>query len=133
DVLAGNSYLYAGEKNITPWAVHLLSLSSYEQGAYRLINGSQQLANELQKKLIDNGGVVEKNSAVISCNLVNKLVMSVSTKHKEFFAEHFISSIHPHKLLELLPQRSFRKMYTQRVEAIPNMPSFFGLYLDLKP
>ncbi len=133
DVLAGNNYLYAGKKDITPWAVHLLTMSSYAQGAYRFVNGSQQLANALRKVILDHNGVVEKNAEVISCTVTDKLMQAVSTKHTTYSAPHFISSIHPQMLLPMLPEGSMRRMYTERVMDMKNLPSCFALYVELKP
>ena len=133
DVLAGNSYLYAGQKEITPWSVHLLTMSSYAQGAYRFINGSQQLANALRKVILDNEGAVEKNAEVISCAVEDKVVQSVRTKNDVYTASHFISSVHPQVLLPMLPEGSLRKIYKERVMEMENLPSCFALYIELKP
>ena len=57
-VLVGNLPLYAAEKDKTPFATHAFIMDFYNQSAYRIVGGSDQVAASLVKTISRYGGRV---------------------------------------------------------------------------
>jgi len=104
NVLAGNNLLYAGDPNKTSLAMHaLISNSFIDGGAYRFVDGSSQVADQLQKIITNNGGTLRKNSEVVGFVLENDQVDCVQLKNGEQIkAKQFIAAIHPYSVLQML-------------------------------
>lgn len=133
-VLAGSNYLYAGDRERTPFYVHALSVNSYIESAYRCINGGSQITKLLIKKLKEHGGEVYKRHEVINFNYEDgKLTSAICANGKELKGDLFISNIEPKVTLKLVGEDKFRKSYTNRVNKIESTIAAFSLYLVLKP
>ena len=65
EVLAGIQPLYAGEKDRTPFYVHALIADSYDQGAFRIVGGSNLVAESLAAKIKAMGGQVLTRKKVV--------------------------------------------------------------------
>ncbi len=133
-VLAGSNYLYAGDRERTPFYVHALSVNSYIESAYRCVNGGSQITKILIKKLKEHGGEVYKRHEVVSFNYEDgKLTSAICANGKEIKGDLFISNIEPKVTLKLVGEDKFRKSYINRVHKIESTIAAFSLYLVLKP
>lgn len=131
--LAGNNFCYGGMKGITSFHMHALVMDSYFDGAYRFIDGSQQLANELRRIILKNGGLVEKNARVTGIQLnEEKKVQSVQTRHKTYSADFCVSTINPQTTLDLLPSEAFKPYYRRKIESYDNTLSCFTLFIEFE-
>lgn len=133
-VLAGSNFLYAGDKDKTPFYVHALSVNSYIQSSYRCVNGGSQIAKLLIKKLKEFGGEAYKYSEVIKFGFNENKLSSVITKDgREIKADLFISNIEPKYTIDMLGENRLRKSYTNRIKNIESVISAFSIYIVFKP
>ncbi len=130
-VLLGNGLLYAGETKTTPLYVLALIMNSYLKGSYRMENGGSQIAKLLTKRLHSLGGKVMKRQEVVRANYQEKRIISVETKSGEtFFAQNFISNMHPRITTQVFGIENFRPAYRTRLNKLKNTVSSFMLYLS---
>ena len=133
-VLAGSNFLYAGDKDKTPFYVHALSVNSYIQSSYRCVNGGSQIAKLLIRKLKEFGGVAYKRSEVVSFGFEDEKLVSVNTKAgNEIKGDLFISNIEPKHTVKMLGKDRLRKSYTNRISNIESVISAFSVYMVFKP
>ena len=133
NVLAGSNLLYAGEKNKTPLYIHGLISNSYIQSSYRFEGGSGQMANFLIKSIRSLGGTVLKNKKVVKLNMTGKKISNATTSDGDiFYADSFISNVHPTPTFKMLPKEVTKKVYFKRVSGLENTLSVFSLYITFK-
>lgn len=131
-VLAGNSLLYAGNREHTPLHIPALINHSFISSAWRTIGGSAQIADRLSEGFLSMGGQLYLNEEVTEIGL-KETAFNVTTKSgKCFFSKKFISGIHPAKTLQLMEPAVFRRSYYIRIKNLKNTISSFGVYLVLK-
>lgn len=133
-VLAGNLPLYAAEKGKTPFSTHAFIMDFYNQSAFRVIGGSDSIANALQEVLSQYGGRVltRKKVTQIVCN--HQYATGVLCEDGEFYeADMVISSTHPLRTLEMLEKTSLiHPAYRQRLQGINQTVGGFAVYLHFK-
>ncbi len=112
NVLAGTNSLYAGVIDKTPLYIHALINYSFINSAWRLIDGSFQLAKLLADSITENGGVVlkkhEANKFIFENNNIKYIDLSNSERIE---AKHFISNVHPAKTLQMIDEHHIKKAY----------------------
>lgn len=134
-VLAGtNSFLYAGNKDSTPFFVHALIVNSYLSGAFRLVDGGSQLAILLSRRIRKSGGKILKRKKVVDTVFgEDKRIRAVVTEDGEtFYGKNFISNLHPATTTNLFGHENFLKIYNKRVHSLPNSLSSFATHLIFK-
>ncbi len=135
NVLVGTSLgLYAGEKHSTNFYHHAMVHHSNIEGAYRLVNGTQQWADLLVEQIVGNGGILRTNSEVKKIKVDNGLATSVVLSDgEEIFAKHIISSIHPATTFDLVEKNPLiKKAYITRLHSLENSCGMFTVYLAYK-
>jgi len=133
EVLLGNSLLYAGEENITPFYVHALVNSSYMEGAYKLQGGSSQISKALWKELQANGATIYRNEKVSKIVEIGGEVQYIETQNQNRFAgKHYISNIHPKATLNLLETTALKPAFIKRIQNAPNSISSFMVNIVLQ-
>ena len=133
DILAGNNFLYAGNPATTPLSQFGLINHSFISSSWRLVGGSQQVADILVEGIRSNGGQVLPKKNVMKINKKGGS-FHVSVKDGEVFvADQVVSNIHPAATLELLDGITVPKAYQERIRSLPNSVSVFSIYLGLKP
>lgn len=133
-VLAGSNLLYAGDPEKTPFYVHALSVNSFIEGAYRCADGGSQITKLLIRRLKENGGHAFKHQKVISINVKDKHVFSITTEPgAQVKGELFISNIEPKTTLRLAGENHFRKSFSRRIEKMESTISAFSIHIVLKP
>ena len=133
NVLLGSNLLYTGEEHKTPLYVHGLITNSYIQSSYRFVGGSGQLADFLIDSIRSFGGTVLKQKKVVHLKMDGAKISHAETDQGEaFFADHFISNVHPKPTFEMLPEHVTKKVYFRRVSSIENTISVFSLYIVFK-
>ena len=134
ELLAYLNPLYGGVEGHTPAYVHALINVLYINGSSRFIDGSQQLADALQRVITSHGGEVIAGEEVTHIDVSDKMITKVQTKHGgEYVADWYISSIHPVALLSILPEGTFLRGFVNRLNEIPVSYSAFSVFVDLKP
>ena len=133
NVLAGNLPLYAGVKDKTPAYVYALISNSYLQSAWRIVGGSDRIAQSLANSIRSFGGEIRTSSEVskILCN--NDKATSVQLTDGEIIeAKYFITDIHPQKVIQLIDSKLIRPIYRERLQQMENTVGNFTLYLKFK-
>ena len=106
NVLAGNLPLYAGVKDKTPAYVYALISYSYLQSAWRIVGGSDSIAQSLANSIRSFGGEIRTRSEVLKIQCDSEKATSVQLTDGEIIeAKHFITDIHPQKVIQLIDSR----------------------------
>lgn len=127
--------LYGGRTDTTPAFIHAIISTLHINGLSRFAGGSQLFADTLGDLIRSRGGRVIAGDSVKHIHTEGRNITSVTTgKGQHYSAEHYISDVHPCTLLSLFDdETALPKAYRSRLQAIPNTPSAFLLYLKLKP
>ncbi|MDR1225311.1 MAG: NAD(P)/FAD-dependent oxidoreductase [Prevotellaceae bacterium] len=131
--LAGNLPLYAGVKDKTPVYIQALLNNFYIQSAYRIVGGSDCIANSLAKSIENFGGKIYKNAEIeeLICDS-EKMTKIRLASGQEYEAQSFISNIHPQVTLDKIHSPLIRKVYRDRIKSIENGISNFTVFLIFK-
>ncbi len=133
NVLAALNYNYAGRSDNTPLYVHAFINNYYINSAYRFVDGSDQIARILASQIINNGGTILKNRKVKEFVFKgSKLIAIDDTTGNRYFANSFISNIHPAQTLGMIDPGRLRKVYRNRINSLENTVSAFSVYINLK-
>jgi all-trans-retinol 13,14-reductase len=134
NVLAGNNPLYAGIGDKTPLYVHALVLNSYIESSWRFVDGGSQMAKLLSRVITSHGGHVKNRTHIKKFSVKDKVVEYIEcSEGKKYYADYFISNIHPAKTMELTETDTIRPAYRNRVKNLENSISAFVLNVTLKP
>lgn len=133
NVLAGNLPLYAGVKYKTPAYVYALISNSYLQSAWRIVGGSDSIAQSLANSIRSFGGEIRTGSEVSKILCDSYKATSVQLTDGEIIeAKNFITDIHPQKVIQLIDSKLIRPIYRERVQQMENTIGNFTLYLKFK-
>ncbi|GAA4371103.1 NAD(P)/FAD-dependent oxidoreductase [Hymenobacter saemangeumensis] len=134
NVLGGNNPLYAGIKDKTPLYVHALVLNSYIQSSYRIVDGGGQIAKFLASIIRAHGGKLFNRIDVRRFVTEGKEVSHVEDASGEkYYADLFISNIHPAQTFEMTETDIIRPAYRRRILNLENSLSAFVMNITLKP
>jgi len=132
-VLAGNLPLYAGEKGKTPIYIPAFINDFYNRSAYRIVGGSETVAQSLARSIRTMGGEIISSAEVVRINCSDKQAVSVTLcSGDKLHADYFISNIHPARMVELLETSLIRKAYRERIRGLNNTISNFTVYIHFK-
>ena len=132
-VLVGNLPLYAAEKDKTPFSTHAFIMDFYNQSAYRIVGGSDQVAVSLVKTIGRYGGQVLTRSKATKIVCDETHATHVEVNGSELLeADIVISDTHPMRTLELLDTNLIRPAFRKRINAIPQTVGGFSVYLRFK-
>lgn len=142
-VLVGNLPLYAAEKDKTPFSTHAFIMDFYNQSAYRIVGGSDKVADSLVRTIGRYGGRVltRCKATKIVCDDTHATGVEVCEpsgkaerrdNHELLEADIVISDAHPMRTLELLDTNLIRRAFRDRINAIPQTVGGFSVYLHFK-
>lgn len=133
NVLVGNISLYSADIDKTPFAIHAFIFDFYNNGAYRIVGGSDNIATALSNNLLHYGGRVLTRQKVTQIVVKDKIAVGVKTQKGDFFpADIVISDINPKQLIDIVDNTAFNEAYKSRIRDIKNTTSVFSLYLRFK-
>lgn len=133
NVLAGNLPLYAARKGRTPFSLHAFITDFYQQSAFRIVGGSQQMAEILADNIRRMGGNVLTRRRAVDIECDSHRATAVRTADGERYpADFVISDIHPAATLSLLHTPLIRPAYRQRIASLKGTTSCFVAYLQFK-
>lgn len=132
-VVVGNLPLYAAEKDKTPFSTYAFVMDFYNQSAYRVVGGSDNIAKSLLRTLFKYGAKVYTNKKVtaIACDQ-SRATGVTCADGSTFMADIVISDAHPARTLELVSSPLLRPAYRNRIAHLPNTVGGFSLYLHFK-
>lgn len=133
NVLVGNISLYSADIDKTPFAIHAFIFDFYNNGAYRIVGGSDNIATALSNNLLHYGGRVLTRQKVTQIVVNDKIAVGVRTQKGDFYpADIVISDINPKQLIDIVDNTAFNEAYKSRIRDIKNTTSVFSLYLRFK-
>ncbi len=131
-VLAGNNFLYAGERDKTPLYIAALVNHSFISGAWRPVDGSNRMATILVNQILSNGGQLLTKQEVSKIRFGNDTFTAITRDGLNFQAERLISDIHPSATISMFDGIPVRKSWSGRMINFGNTISSFSLYLVFK-
>lgn len=134
NVLAGTVTLYGGVRNSSTLYHHAMINGSNIEGAYRIVDGSQSVADAFVDIIKENGGTVCNHCEVTRIVVENGSVSAVEINNAERIeADYFISDIHPRLTFGLVDKTSvIKKAFLTRVNSLHNSYGLFSVYLTMK-
>ncbi|MFH1321643.1 MAG: NAD(P)-binding protein [Bacteroidota bacterium] len=135
NVLAGTNSLYAGVPDKTPLYIHALINNSFIQSAWKLVDGSFQIAKFIADSIVQHGGTVLRNREAkkfIPITRDKKLRFVELADSQRVESKYFISNVHPAKTLEMIEPGNISKIYRNRIINLENTMSMFILNIVLK-
>lgn len=132
-VVAGNLPLYGGVRGKTPFYIHAFIHNSYMQGSYRIVGGSQNIADHLVASIRQMGGEVHTANEVVSFEGEASVSHVVLRNGERVEARYFISDIHPKRMVALLADNLVKRSYCRRIRQTPDTIGGITLYLGFKP
>lgn len=133
NVLVGNLPLYAAERGRTPFSMHAFITDFYNRSAFRIVGGSDALAESLVRTLARYGGEIHTRKQVLRICCDEMLARGVETSDRMFYdADLVISTVHPRRMLEMVDSFRFRPAYRNRIQAMRNTTAGFSIYLRFR-
>jgi all-trans-retinol 13,14-reductase len=132
-VLAGNNMLYAGAGEATPFYIHALTVNSYMESAWRVLDGGSQIAKIMAKNIHAAGGLIIKNREVKKLILEeNRVSGALLSDGSTIHADFFVSNTTPARTYRMTDTSLIRPVTRKRVEAMPTTISSFILNIVFK-
>lgn len=132
-VLCALNFVYAGEKNKTPFYTHALINNHFISSSYRVIGSSSQIEKKLTKQLLDTGGEVITKKEVVKLIVKNDKVVAIETSDNTIYeADTFISNLHPTTTMKLISDGDIKKSFRSRMNRKKNTLSAFAVYIAVK-
>ena len=115
-VLVGSLPLYAAQKDKTPFSTHAFIMDFYNQSAFRVVGGSDQIALSLVRTIERYGGKVLVGSRVTKIVCDDHHATGVIVGNSEFLpCDYVISDAHPMRTLELIDSKLIRPAFRTRI------------------
>ncbi len=132
-VLCALNFVYAGEKEKSPFYIHALINNHFISSSYRIIGSTAQIAKKLTNQIENNGGIVLTKKEVDKLIIVDNKVVQVNTSDGcTYSADHVISNLHPATTMKLIPDGSIKKSFRNRMMKKENTISAFAVHIVLK-
>jgi len=132
-VLAGNNMLYAGTGETTPFYIHALTVNSYIESAWRVVDGGSQIAKFLARNITDSGGTIIRNREVKELVMEGDRVSAVRLHEgTHIHADYFISNTTPANTYRMTGSTLIRRVTRERLENTPTTVSSFTLNIVFK-
>ena len=129
-VVASTNFLYDGIRDHSPFYTHAMINHSFINGAYRFVDGSQQLADALAEVIRGCGSEVRCRAEVRRIHHQNNEIQSVELASGErLMTRSVVSDIHPRELMKMIDEGSkIRTSYVRRINDLENSFGIFSLY-----
>ena len=125
--------LYSGKKGVSPAFLGALLSVLHINGTYQFVGGSQQMVHLLKKIIEDGGGKVLACAEVVKIQVEDRHVTEVVTKDgNKYYADYYISDVHPDVLLRLVDENAFPKAFKNRINSMQETCSFFVVFVKFK-
>ena len=117
----------------TPFSTHAFIMDFFNQSAYRIVGGSDKIAQSMSRTIEKYGGHVIANSKVtkIICDETHATGVEVNGNNI-LPCDYVISDAHPQRTLELIDSKLIRPAFRNRIHSIPQTIGGFSVYLDFK-
>ena len=134
EVLMGNISLYAARRGVTPFSTCAFIANFYNNSAFRIVGGSETIADALVEVLRGAGGAVLTDRRVVKVRCSEGRAQGVVLEDGTFLpAEVVVSDVHPAQLKDWFEEHELRPVYHSRIGTMANTTSAFSLFLKFKP
>ncbi len=132
-VLAGTNLLYGGQPDKTPLFVHALIVNHYVESSWKFVDGGSQIARLLAKEITSRGGKIIKHVNIIKLKEEGgKVIYAEAEDGQKYYADTFISNVHPVKTLEMTESNMLKNAYRSRLKSLDSTISVFYANVVLK-
>ena len=132
-VVVGNLPLYAAERDKTPFSTYAFVMDFYNQSAYRVVGGSDNIAKSLLRTLSKYGARVFTHKKVVRIDCDATRATGVTCMDGSYYdADIVISDTHPARTVEMVDSPLLRPVYRKRIGRLPNTIGGFSVYLRFK-
>ncbi len=133
NVLVGDLPLYSAQLNKTPFSLHAFIMNFYNKSSFRIVGGSDYIAQSLADNITKMGGRILTKKKVIKIHCDQQKATAVETNTGEIFdADYIISTVHPNRMLEMLDTKLIRPAFKNRLNSMPQTSAVFALYVSFK-
>lgn len=134
EVLMGNISLYAARRGVTPFSTCAFIANFYNNSAFRVVGGSETIADALVEVMVGAGGTVRTNSRVLKVRCSEGRAQGVVLEDGTCLpADLVVSDVHPSQLKDWFDEHELRPVYHSRIGTMANTTSAFSLFLKFKP
>lgn len=135
EIMGGCSLLFGGEKETACFYHYAMVMGSNIEGAYRIVGGTQALAEAMSDVIRENGG------EVITGEKVTKIVTEGSDEVKyietrsglKIIGKRYISAIHPKVTYGMVDETpAVKRVLRNRIDGLKNSYGMFSVYVTLK-
>ena len=133
NVLVGMIPLYNGVKHKTPLYVHAFINDSNMNGVYRIVGGSDQIANSLISSIHSFGGEVFASSKVARMICDSYKATGIMLENgTQVASDYIISNTHPEITVDMIDSHLIRPMYRKRICQMEQTAANFTVYLKFR-
>ena len=135
DIFGSCSLLFGGEKESATFYQYAMVMGSNIEGAYRILGGTQSLANAMAQQIESLGGKVltgEKVTQIVT-NGSSEVDHINTLSGKQIRAKHYISAMHPSQTFELIDATpALKRPFISRMQQLRNTYGMFSVYATLR-
>lgn len=135
DIFGSSSLLFGGEKETATFYQYAMVMGSNIEGAYRILGGTQTLANAMARQIEKHGGKVltgEKATQIIT-NGQNSIDHVRTSENRQIRAKYYISAVHPNQTFTMLDSVAMLKRpFVARMQQLRNTYGMFSVYATLR-
>lgn len=133
-VFGALNFVYAGDKEMTPWYVHALINHYFISSSFRVVGPTNQIPDKLKAEFVKAGGLILTNHQVTDLIVEADLVTGVRCGNGSIYtAKKVISNMHPGATMDLIDPRKIKRSFRNRLKEKQDTLSSFALYLKIKP
>lgn len=133
DLLKFNSLLYGNNSDTLPLYIYAVITGSFLHSAGMFAKGTSHFIEILIDKIKKNAGVFYTKKEVSKIKTKdNKISYCECKDGSEYFADYFISTVHPQKILPVIDSSLLKSFYRKRISDLPNSNSVIIINVILK-
>ncbi len=133
NVLKFNRLLFGNNFDTVPLYIYAAITGSFLQSAGMFTGGTKHFIDILRNKIYENEGFILTKKAVSELKSEkNKITHCICRDGSEYYADYFLSSLHPQLLLPKIKSDVLKKFYRKRILNLPNSNSVLMINVLLK-
>ncbi len=132
-ILKFNGLLFGSDFKIIPYYIYALITGTYMSSTVVFENGTFQFIKLLEDKIKESSGQILTKKKVTEIKTdVNQVLSVKCSDNTEYYADYYISTIHPQTLFPLITSSKITKYYRKRISELKNTSAIFIINVLLK-
>ncbi len=132
-VLKFNGLLFGSDFSTIPYYLYAIITGTFLSSAGMFKNGTIEFISALERKIINNSGKILTRKEVKEIITENNKVVSVKcSDNTEYFADFYISTLHPQILFPKIKSPLLKKYFLKRISELKNTSGSFIINILLK-